>query len=536
MIDEIKAEDIEAAVSTTSEPHSELCSDDRPEQQGNADSTQADLPPAFELIATAYNANGQRPHCVVEFDHPSSRRVHRLLPVHTLMSDKRARDALIKAGMPSPIAFATTTLTAIANDPPAITGLYDVPHGWGESCDFGTTYRYGNAAFSSSGPIPVYADGPVPEPQQTGDIGKLTDALGADPSPATVILVAAHLASLLVHLLDYAPLVITASGAEAPEAERLVALADLTFGTRRTALHARRSNTDESLIQFVITKSRKQAFAHAQTLLDRDATATGRDRKAHRTHAPVTLILTAEADVPGNLASPTPPPGCIEIHLDALSSDAPTATQARLDTAMIHATAFVAAYIEAVLRGQDAVVRNADNKLPKFVERYLSLTKGVRSENTVHAAAHAFALLRYALTCGRQFSVIPWSAEIVDAAVDACVKQWATRHRERETAFERHVIDAVKKLLNTGNSPNQRARFNDREVRLKSIGGHELMLIDSATFDVSVVGHLDKAHVLSALRKRRLLVTNGDGAQYQVRTDGGRARFYAFDTAALRAM
>ncbi|RQN40815.1 hypothetical protein [Paraburkholderia tropica] len=537
MNDQINAGMSTAEVPCNVEPATEPRAADRSEQPENAHAAQAAQRPAFEMIATAYDPHGQNPHHVSEFDHASGRRVRRLLPVHALTSDKRTRDILIKAGVPSPVASATATLTAIASNPPSATGLHDVPHGWVSGCDFGTIYRYGNTAFSSLGPINVYADGLAPEPQQNGDITQLLETLALDHTAATVILVAAHLASLLIHLLDQTPLVIVASGLPEAELQRLTVLADFMFGTRVVApLLVRRSDTDDALIQFMCSKSRKQAFAHAKIRLDASATTKTREKRIGRAHAPVTLIVTTDANVPGNLASPTPPSGCIEMYLDAPNQAAPTAiTQVSSNVAVHHEAIAAVTYIQAVLLNQDKVVRNADTNLPKLIDRYLSAAAGVQNESYALSAVRSFALLRYALTCGRQYGVAPWTRGVADEVMDTCVKRWAAHHRDRETAFERRVIDAVNKLLSTGNH-NQRTKFNDCEVRLKSINGHELMLIDSGTFDASVVGRLDKARVLDALRKRRLLVTNGDGSQYQVRVDGGRSRFYAIDVAALRSL
>lgn len=511
------------------------CTDACPEPQEKSGTASAAQPPVFEMIATAYNPHGQKPHCVVEFEHGSGHRVHRLLPVHALTSDKRARDALIKAGIPPSVASAPATLAAMANEPSSPTGLYDAPRGWINGCDVGTSYRYGNTAYSSSGPITIYADGPAPEPQTNGDIRCLTKKLASNHASVTVILMAAHLASLLVHLLDHVPLVIVVSGLSAAEAERVATLANFAFGTKPTAIHARRKDADDVLVRLLNVKLRKQAFAHAQIVVEA-CKGKARDSRTTRTHAPVTLILVNETEAPGNLASPTPPPGCIEIHADAPDTEAPTVTeQVSSDENTRGEAVATTAYIEAVLRKQNAIVSNADGKLPQFFERYLGMMKGLQNEGAVLAAAHTFALLRYALTCGLKLQITPWSNIVADNAVDACVQQWAASRRQREKAFEQHVVDAVKKLLNAG-SPNLRAKFNEREVRLKSINGHELMLIDSATFDASIVGTLDKARVLGALRKRRLLVTNGKGEQYQTRVDGERLRFYAIDVAALRVL
>jgi hypothetical protein len=504
------------------------------EKQENTSAAQSTRQPDVEAIATAYNPQGQQPRCVVDFNHGSGYRARRLLPVPAFASAKRARDALAKAGIPLAIASDDAMLAAIVNGPPQATGMYNVQHGWSHGCDVGAIYRYGDTAYSSSGPITVYADGLVPEPQQNSDISKLTEALMADCSLGTVIVMAIHLASPLVHLLGCKPIVIVVSGVSILEAERLAALADSAFDTTPTAIHARRKDASDALVQFVSVKSRKQAFAHAQTPLEAGATEKGRDNKIGRTHAPVTLILATETDSPRNLASPTPPPGCIEIHLGASSPDVPSETaHAPSHKAVQCKVGATKAYIEAVLRVQDAVSRNADTKLPKFVERYWGMVKGQPNDGAVSAAIHVFAVLRYALRCGSRLNILPWSGETVDRVMDASVKQWAERRRERVTAFDCHVINAVKKLANPGN-PSQRATFNDREVCFNTVSGRDLMLIEPGTFDTYVVATLDKARVLDSLRKRRLLVTNGDGAQFQKRVGSGRPRFYAIDALALQ--
>ncbi|RQQ31937.1 hypothetical protein DF148_20620 [Burkholderia stagnalis] len=193
------------------------------------------------------------------------------------------------------------------------------------------------------------------------------------------------------------------------------------------------------------------------------------------------------------------------------------------------------AFIDAALRDPGWVIRNADKKMPEFFDRYLGIAKGARSEDAIRIAATAFALLRYALALAGKFSVVPWEGKAVDAVVDACVTRWSERHRDRKLAFERYVIDAVKKLTDPGMA-GQRVKPVDREVMFETVKERELILIEPRTFDMYIVAHFDKTRVLDVLRKRRLLVTNGDGAQYQKRIDGGRARFYAVDFAHLRTL
>ncbi|PLZ03038.1 hypothetical protein CY652_06915 [Burkholderia sp. WAC0059] len=536
MSDPIKPDPLDAEARGNLEPVPESRTDDYAEQPENAGSAQAAQPPTFEMVATAYNLHGQRPCHVFDFDHGSGYHARRLVETRVFASIKRARDALVKAGVPPAVVPDDSVLAAVADKSTLVTGMYDVPCGWSRGCDVGLIYRYGNTAYASSGPIAIFADGIVPESKQSADTSKLLAALAEDRSPATFILTAAHCASLLVHLLDCRPIVVVVSSVPILEAKRLTTLAKFAFGTTLTTMHTRRKDSGDVLIQFVSEKSRKQAFAQARALLETDTKGTRHNNKTERTHAPVTLILTTETDSPGNLASPIPPPGCIEIHIDAASPDAANkpARTSPDTTASCDARA-VETYIEAVVREQDAVSRNADTNLPNFVERYLAIAKSLQNEDAVSAAVDSFAVLRYALTCGHKFGIVPWSKKAADEVMDACVNQWADHRRQREMAFERQVVDAVKKLLHPG-SPNHRAKFNDREVRFKTINGNELMLIDSGSFDTLVVGHLDKARVLDALRKRKLLVTNGDGAQYQVRVDGKQTRFYAIDAAVLRAL
>ncbi|CAE6706302.1 hypothetical protein [Paraburkholderia nemoris] len=535
MSEQIKTETIEAEVPATLESRPGPC-DDRAKPHENAGEAEAPQRPCIEVIAMAYNQHGQQPRCVVDFPHGSGYRARRLVETRAFTSVKRARDALAKAGVPLAIVPDDSTLTAIVNATPPATGMYNVQRGWSRGCDVGLIYRHGNTAYTSSGPIAVFADGPVPEPQRGSDTGKLLAALAEDHSPGTFILMAAHCASPLVNLLDCAPIVMIASGVSASEVERLTMLAKSAFGTKPAAQHARRKDTDDTPIQLVNVKSRKEAFAYARVQLETHTTDGNRGNSIGRAHAPVTLILTTEADAPGQLASPMPPSGCIEIHLDASSPDAAnTPTQASPDLTAYRDAGAAEAYIEALLRKQESAARYADTNLPRYVERYLAMAKSLLNDGAYLAAAHSFALLRYALTCGYNFDIIPWSTETAHEVMDACVKRLADHCSKREAAFERHVFDAVKKLANPGSS-NQRAKFDDREVRFKTINGNELMLIDCGTFDASVVGHLDKARVLDALRKRRLLVTNGDGAQYQARVNGDRTRFYAVDAAVLRAL
>ncbi|MDI6018226.1 hypothetical protein QLQ97_13355 [Burkholderia pseudomallei] len=491
----------------------------------------------IEVIATAYDLHGRDPRRVVDFDHSSGRRVRRLLPECVFTSAARVRTALIKAGMsfgncssnPSAILDVAMTL-------PSMIGMYGIPYGWSRGQDAGPIYRFGNTAYSSSGRIPVYAEGPAPVGKRANDLDLPRGVLTADLSPCSAILVAAHLAGLLVPLLGCNPLVIVASGVSALDEAYINSLADSAFGTKAAAWHARSYANDGTLVMLATAKSRKLAFQQVRQLCDAATGAECRSGKVDSTPAPVTFVVTHEPDTSGNLGSPCPPNGCVEISFDGSqvavaegAAQSSSASDAPLD-AVVAKT-----FINVVLRNPEPVIRNADKMMPKFFDRYLRMMKGDPSEEAVRITASAFAVLRYALTCGCQFEVIPWEAEAVDAVMNACVTCWSERHRDRKLAFERYVIDAVKKLADPGMA-GQRAKPVHREVMFDTVKERELMLIEPRTFDMYIVAHFDKTRVLDVLRKRRLLVTNSDGAQYQKRIDGGRARFYAVDFAHLRTL
>lgn len=515
----------------------EPCADDYPEQPENAGAAQVVQPPALEVIATAYDLHGRDPRRVVDFDHASGRRVRRLLPEGVFTSAARVRTALIKAGMSfGNCSSNPSAILDVAMMRPNMIGMYGIPYGWSRGQDAGPIYCFGNTAYSSSGPIPVYAEGPAPVGKQANDPDLPRGVLTAGLSPCSVILVAAHLAGLLVPLLGCDPLVIVTSGVSALDGAYINSLADSAFGTKAAAWHARSFANGGTLVLLATAKSRKLAFQRVRPLCDAATGAECPTGKLDSTPAPITFVVTCEQDASGNLGSPCPPNGCVEISFDvsqvAVAEEAAQSSSA--SNAPLDATV-AKAFIDAVLRAPERVIRNADKMMPKFVDRYLGMMKGDPSEDAVRITASAFALLRYALTCGCQFGVVPWEAEAVDAVMNACVTRCAERHRDRKLAFECYVIDAVKKLADPG-MVCQRAKPVEREVMFETVKERELMLIEPRTFDMYIAAHFDKTRVLDVLRKRRLLVTNGDGAQYQKRIDGGRARFYAVDFAHLRTL
>ncbi|MDA0558486.1 hypothetical protein [Burkholderia pseudomallei] len=511
--------------------------DTRAEPQSNSNEVQSSERRDIEVIATAYDLHGREPRRVIDFDHASGRRVRRLLPERVFTSATRARTALIKAGVSlGGSSVASSALFDVVMKCPNAIGMYGIPYGWSHGQDDGPIYRFGDTVYSSSGPIPVYAEGLVPIGKQTDDLALLKEVLTADVSSCSIILVAAHLAGLLVPLLGCDPLVIVTSGVSALDGAYINSLADSAFGTKAAAWHARSYANGGTLVLLATAKSRKLAFQQVRALCDAATGAECPTGKFDSTPAPITFVVTCEQDASGNLGSPCPPNGCVEISFDvsqvAVAEEAAqssSASNAPLDAAVAKA------FIDAVLRAPERVIRNADKIMPKFVDRYLGMMKGDPSEDAVRITASAFALLRYALTCGCQFGVVPWEAEAVDAVMNACVTRCAERHRDRRLAFECYVIDAVKKLADPG-TVCQRAKPVEREVMFDTVKERELMLIEPRTFDMYIVAHFDKTHVLDVLRKRRLLVTNGDGAQYQKRIDGGRARFYAVDFAHLRTL
>ncbi|RQY16665.1 hypothetical protein DF118_06115 [Burkholderia stagnalis] len=535
MSDQEKTDALEAALPSDLDSVLEPRTSDYSEQPESTGVAQVVQSPAFSVIATAYDLHGREPRRVIEFEHAAGHRVRRLLPEGVFTSATRARTALIKAGVSLGSATADSlTVFDVAMTRPDGIGMYGIPCGWSHGQDAGPIYRFGDKAYSSSGPIPVYVEGPVPAGMQTDDLALLKKVLTTDLSSCSVILVAAHLASLLVPLLGCDPIAIVASGVAESDEAHIRSLADSAFGTKMATWPARLHASDSTLVQLSTAKSRKQAFQQVCQFSDVASRTERRIEKFELTPAPVALVVTGEPDIPRSLALPSPPTGSIEIPFDKPQMTVIERVTQSAPVAIQHFGAVAAkTFIDAVLRDPGTVIRHADSKMPKFASRYLGTMKGNPCEDAVRIAASTFALLRYALTCGRQFGVVPWEGEAVDAVMDACVTRWSERHRDRKLAFERHVINAVKKLTDPG-MENRRAKPIDREITFETVKGRELMLIESRTFDTHIVSCFDKTRVLDALRKRHLLVTNGDGAQYQKRIDGGRARFYAIDVARLR--
>ncbi|NTZ06996.1 hypothetical protein [Burkholderia metallica] len=511
--------------------------DNRAEPQSNSNEVQSSERRDIEVIATAYDLHGREPRRVIDFDHASGRRVRRLLPERVFTSATRARTALIKAGVSlGGSSVASSALFDVVMKCPNAIGMYGISYGWSHGQDDGPIYRFGDTVYSSSGPIPVYAEGLVPIGKQTDDLALLKEVLTTDLSSCSVILVAVHLAGLLVPLLGCDPIAIVASGVSEWDEARIRSLADSAFGTKTGTWPVHPHANDDALVLLSTAKSRKLAFQQIRPLCDAATGAERRTGKLDSTPAPITFVVTCEPDTSGNLGSPCPPNGCVEISFDASqvavaeeAAQSSSASNAPLDAAVAKA------FIDVVLRDPEPVIRNADKMMPKFVDRYLGMMKGDPSEEAVRITASAFAVLRYALTCGRQFGVVPWEVEAFDAVMNRCVTGWAERHRDRKLAFECYVIDAVKKLADPGMA-GQRVKSVEREVMFETVKERELMLIEPRTFDTHIVARLDKTRVLDVLRKRRLLATNGDGAQYQKRIDGGRARFYAIDFAHLRTL
>jgi len=501
-------------------------------EPGNACTEQAALAPAVAVIATAYDLNGRDPRRVIEFEHASGRRVRRLLEESAFESANRVRKSLIKAGVS--LDSARELPTDIAELQSATIGVHGVPYGWSQGCDTGTIYRYHDTVYSASGPIPVYSDGPACAAKHVGDIGKARAMLAGDVSAGTVLLVAAHLAALLVPLLRHAPLAIVVSGVPTAETVRLNSLAQSLFGTRPNAWTAHDDKNDNALVQLSAVKSRREAFARVRGFHEATATPVNRIRLGNRAQAPVILVLTDEADAAGNLASPRPPDGCIELPFSESGSGLLEDTkQPPAPVIDDHWGIAAEAYINAVLRDPVKVIQYADTNTPKFVQRYTVKVKGGKSGEGKSAALSSFALLRCALACGRHLGIVPWTKESDHDVIDAWVARWAELHRARELAFERYVINAVKKLADPSDA-SQYAKMTDLDVTFESVKGRQLILIEPFTFDTQIVMRFDKSRVLDVLRERRLLVTNGEGAQFQKRIGGGRARFYAIDAAILR--
>ena len=538
MSEQIETRVFEASALPDLEPTPEPSAEDSPKKPENADAVQVAQPPAFEVIATAYDLHGRDPRRVIDLDHASGRRVRRLLPEGVFTSATRARTALIKAGvsLSGRSADPSSVFDVVMTRPDGI-GMYGIPYGWSRGQDSGLIYRFGDTAYSSSGPIPVYAEGPAPVGTPANNLDLLKQVLTADLSPRSVIPVAAHFVGLLVPLLGCDPLVIVASGVSAPDEAHINSLADSAFGTKTAAAwHARSYANDVTLVLLSTAKSRKLAFQQVRPLCDAAAHAERRTGKLESTAAPITFVVTREQDASGNLASPCPPNGCVEISFDKPEAVVTEGAAQPSPVATEHFGAIAAkAFIDAALRDPGWVIRNADKKMPEFFDRYLGIAKGDRSEEAIRIAATTFALLRYALALAGKFCVVPWEGKSVDAVMDACVTRWSERYRDRKLAFERYVIDAVKKLTDPSMA-GQRVRPLDREVIFQTVKERELMLIEPRTFDVHIVAHFDKIRIVDVLRKRRLLVTNGDGAQYQKRINGRQVRFYAVDVAHLRTL
>lgn len=512
-------------------------------------------PMAMELIAHAYDLHGLTPRLVIDFNHPSGKRVRRLLPESAFESGRRARKALTDAGVPGAVARASAGDLMIAQ--PAAIGMYEVPNGWSLACDAGFVYRFGDTTFTSSGPIPVYADGPVPDPTQDGDLGALKEMLAADVSPENVLLFAVHYLCPLIQLFDRSPLVIVVSGMPNAVADRLSPLAESAFGTAPATTSARASGHDGSLARLKRVNSRKEAFLLAQNLIGTTARRGARGKESASAPAAVTVLMTSEAESPRNLTSPPPPASCIEIPYDtwakAVAERSALSVNAAVPTgepsissepgqpdapggvcAQDFGAVAAKSYIEAIVRKRDEVVSHSDENIRKLVDRYLGLMT-IQREDAVVCTATTFALMRFALMCGRQFKVLPWDPNVCHVVMDGCVKCWSERHRARESEFERRVLDAVKRLAVTGKS-DQTRNAPDREVRHYTVGARELILIEPPTFDALIVAGRDKSRVIDVLRKRKLLVSNGDGAQYQKRVGDGRARFYAIEASVLRIL
>ncbi|CAJ5237864.1 Uncharacterised protein [Burkholderia pseudomallei] len=155
--------------------------DTRAEPQSNSNEVQSSERRDIEVIATAYDLHGREPRRVIDFDHASGRRVRRLLPERVFTSATRARTALIKAGVSlGGSSVASSALFDVVMKCPNAIGMYGIPYGWSHGQDDGPIYRFGDTVYSSSGPIPVYAEGLVPIGKQTDDLALLKE-VGAAP-------------------------------------------------------------------------------------------------------------------------------------------------------------------------------------------------------------------------------------------------------------------------------------------------------------------------------------------------------------------
>ncbi|AJE99137.1 hypothetical protein [Pandoraea apista] len=533
---EVKAADAE--VGRDPAPAAEPCFEVPLDQ---VDAQQTTPTPAFTMLATAYNLHGEKPCHVVEFEHAIGGRVRRLLPAHTLTSCKSTCAALIKAGVPKPIASSASVQASVMAGTLSATGLYNMPPGWTLSPHLGVVYRYADTAYTSAGPIAVYANGPVakpPQARQADSVDALENVPTSELSPGNVILAAAQLTSLLVRLLDQPPLVIVVSGMSLAEAESIRRLAGFSIGTCPVEPPSRFNEPVSALVKRMSAKSYDEAMVQAHAALDFGAAGKRTRMIAAPPSVPVTVIITPKKGIPDNFKSQTLPLGCIEIPVDALSrtssSDSKTETLKGPPNQTAIATS---AYIEAVLRNQSEIVEQAATKLLKFQQRYSQMMTDVRSQDAVLAATRQLALLRFGLTLGRRFNLISWGAKELHCVMDECAKQCASALHQRETAFWRCVANAVKELISTANRVTE-ASSRPQDVILKITKGRELLLIPSKTFDACVVGTSDKKRVLDTLRERDLLVVTGKGSQYQARAgvESPRNRFYAIDVAALRKL
>ncbi|WP_281718923.1 hypothetical protein [Pandoraea apista] len=525
----------ERASSTAEQQREELNLDVAGEQTCSGKESASQMPD-FTMLATAYNLQGEKPCHVIEFEHGAGGRVRRLVPAHLLTSATRTRSALIKAGVPIPIASSSSVLQDAMAGEQSVTGLYDVPPGWVSSPHLGVAYRYADSVYVSAGPIAVYTNCSMPKSEQVDAADLLKHVLTSDLSPSNVILAAAYLASLLVHVLRHVPLVIVISGTSATEAARLARLAGVATGIHPVDPSSHRNEPVGALIKLLSAKSYDKALELARAALNIGATDKRVRVKATPPPVPVTVIVTEGKGIPDNFMSRTLPVGSIEIQLDALdlsslqekNAEAPSPTQSQ--TAVATST-----YIEAFLRNQSEIVDQAVKKLPEYEARYSKAMIGVQNQDAVLTASQQLAFLRFALAFGRRFKLISWGKEELHCVMDACAEQCSSAHRQRETALWRCVANAVKTLISAAEGVEE-ASSRRQDAALKTINGRELLLVTSAAFDACVVSGLDKDRVLEALRERNLLVTNGGGSQYLARVNGTRKRFYAIDAAAMRKL
>ncbi|AXW24562.1 hypothetical protein [Ralstonia solanacearum] len=510
-------------------------------QEQTSASAQAKLLPLIEIIAQAFDPHGRNPHLAVAFDHPCGTSVLRLLPVAVFDTEKRAREALLDAGVPNSVVNGAieTLMAQTTLSPPSSVGLYDVPFGWSHGGDFGAVYRFGGTAYTARGPQRVYAEGPVPAPQVKCDCAALLTSMQTDAAAEDLLVFAVHFLAPLMQPLDIEPLTIVVSGLPDEDIKRMRTLAKSAFGTvHGGAAIFGTGNHGSELVYLRQTKSRPEAFMLAQEFAA--AGPKSRNRKCKSTQPPVALLLTTEADDPKNLAAPRPPAGCMEIPFGGIKDNAerkeapqPVPVKPVMEN---HAAVASKTFIAALVKRLDEVLRNVHWKVPRIAERYLA-PMGQSPDDAMRWAATIFALLRSALVCGAQLKIEPWPPTVCDRTIDDCAARWFAHRQARETAFERRVLDAVKSAANASSQEQTDAGpvASDREVSQKTIKGRVLLLLTPQAFDTYVVASEEKARVLTVLRKRGLLVTNCDGNQYMVRIDGGRPRFYAIDLAKLSA-